>query len=75
MRFVVKAIFFAIKFYRKIHFHGKFITEFYYFFFLLSNMSPWMNKFLFTEHNPPPSFNKTGKVTVFRIVSSKVFMP
>ena len=34
MRFVVKeGIFFPIKFYKKIYFHGKFITEFSYFFF------------------------------------------
>ena len=28
---VVKVIFFPIKFYGKIYFHGKFVTEFYYF--------------------------------------------
>ena len=43
MRFVVKVIFFSIKFYKNIYFHGKFITEFCYFFFF-SHMFPWMNK-------------------------------
>ena len=33
MRFVVKIVFFPIKFYKKIYFHGKFITEFYFFFY------------------------------------------
>ena len=33
MIFVVKVIFFPIKFYNKIYFHGKFITEFYFFFY------------------------------------------
>ena len=51
MKFVVKVIHFPIKFYKKIYFHGKFITEFCNFFFLPSHMFPWMNKFLFTEKN------------------------
>ena len=36
MRFAVKATFFPIKFFKKIYFHGKFITEFCYFFFTLT---------------------------------------
>ena len=48
MRFVVKDKCFTIKFNRKIYFHGKFITEFCYFFFF-SYMFLWMNKFLFKE--------------------------
>ena len=48
MRFVVKVIFFPIKFYKKIYFHGNFITKFH-FFFLLSYIFPWINKFLLTE--------------------------
>ena len=48
MRFVVKDKCFPIKCNRKIYFHGKFITEFYYFFFF-SYMFLRMNKFLFTE--------------------------
>ena len=51
MRFVVKVKFFPIKFYKKIYFHGNFITTFFLFSFLLSHMFPWMNKFLFTENN------------------------
>ena len=33
VKFVVKVIFFPIKFYRKIYFYGKFVTEFCYLFF------------------------------------------
>ena len=55
MRFVLKVIFFPIKFYMKIYFHGKFIAEFYYnkylFLFLLSHMFPWIDKLFFTENN------------------------
>ena len=49
MRFVVKVIFFSIKFYKKIYFRGKFVTEFC--FFLLSLMFLWKNMFLFIENN------------------------
>ena len=38
-----------MKFYKKIYLHGKFITEFH-FFFSLSRMFHWMNKFLITEN-------------------------
>ena len=31
MRFVVKVIFFSIKFYKKICFHGKFMTDFFFY--------------------------------------------
>ena len=36
MRFAVKIKIFRTKFYRKIYFHGKFITEFCYLFFTLA---------------------------------------
>ena len=49
MRFVVKVIFFSIKFYKKIYFRGKFVTEFC--FFLLSLMFLWKNMFLFIEND------------------------
>ena len=50
MRFA-KVIFFPMKLYKKIYFHGKFIIEFILeFLFLLSHMFPWMNKFLITEN-------------------------
>ena len=29
MRLIVKVIFFPVKFYKKIYFHGKFITDFF----------------------------------------------
>ena len=51
MRFAVKVIFFPVEFYKKIYFHGKFITEFCYFFFCSQQFSPL--------------FNKTGKLQVF----------
>ena len=50
MRFA-KVIFFLTKLYKKIYLHGKFIIEFIIeFIFLLSPISPWMNKFLITEN-------------------------
>ena len=50
MRFA-KVIFFPMKLYKKIYLHGKFIIEFIIeFIFLLSPISPWMNKFLITEN-------------------------
>ena len=49
MRFVVKVIFFSIKFYKKIYSRGKFVTEFC--FFLLSLMFLWKNMFLFIEND------------------------
>ena len=33
MKVVVEVICFPIKFYKKIYFHGKYVTEFCYFFF------------------------------------------
>ena len=62
MRFVVKVIFFSIKFYKKIYFRGKFVTEFCFFFTLayvpLEEYVPFYRKrFSF-------SFNKTGKLQV-----------
>ena len=49
------------------HLHGKFIIEFIIkFLFLLSQMFPWMNKFLITE-NMFLSFSKIGKLQVFAL--------
>ena len=46
-----KVIFFAMKLYKKIYLHGKFIIEFNIeLLFLLLHMFPWMNKFLITEN-------------------------
>ena len=72
MIFVVMVIFFPIKSYGKIYCHSK-ILEFCYFFFF-SHIFPWMNKFLFTENKYLPcSINR--KVTVPRVLSSKLFKP
>ena len=57
MRFAVKVTFFPIKFYKKIYFHGKFITEFCYFFFYSQQFSS--------------SFDKTGKLQVFALYLPK----
>ena len=73
LRFVAKVTFFPIKFYKKIYFHGKFITEFCLF-FLLSHMFPWMTKLLFKENNSLPCL-MNRKVKDLCIVSSNVFIP
>ena len=39
MRFVVKVIFFPVKFYKKIYFQGKYIKEYYFFIFTLRYVS------------------------------------
>ena len=50
MRFA-KVIFFPMKMYKKIYLHRKFIIEFTIeLLFLLSDMFPWINKFLITEN-------------------------
>ena len=61
MRFVVKVTFFPIKFFKKIYFHGKFITEFCHFFFTLTFV-PLDDKLPFYRKQLSPSFNKTGKL-------------
>ena len=63
MRFVVvKVILIPIKFYKKIYFQGKFVTEFCCSFFYSHVQLPQMNKFLFIEKQFSPQFNKTGKL-------------
>ena len=58
MRFA-KVMFFLMKLFNKIYLHGKFIIEFIIeFLFLLSQMFPWMNKFLITENMCPPGLVK-----------------
>ena len=56
MRFIVKVIFFPIKFYKKLYFHGKFITDFVVSFFILTYVP--LNKFVFTENNDLPCLIK-----------------
>ena len=57
MRFE-KIIFFPMRLFKNIYLHGKFVIEFIIEFpFLLSNMFPWLNKFLIIE-NMSPSFSK-----------------
>ena len=74
LSFAAKVTFLPIKFYEKIYFYGKFITEFCFFFFYSSHMFPWMTKFLFTENNFFPRLINR-KVTDIDVVSSTVFMP
>ena len=70
-RFKVKIIFFPVKFYKKIYFYGKFVTEFCSFFALtyvpLDEWTPFNRKIFF------PSFNKTGKLQVFTLYLPKCF--
>ena len=80
MRFVVKVIFFPIKFYKKIYFHGKFVTEFFYFFFYSHicslgswNYNAWMNKFLFTENNFLPRLMKQESCTSLYCIFHSVY--
>ena len=77
VRFVVKIIFFPIKFYKKIYFHGKFITEFCYSFFTITYVS-LDEKIPFYRKQYSPSFNKTGELQVFALYFPKclcLFMP
>ena len=50
LRFVAKVTFFPNNFYKKIYFHGKIITEFYFFFYFHMCSLEWLNSF-FTENN------------------------
>ena len=65
IRFVVKVIFFSIKFYEKMYFHGKFITEFYFFFTL--TYVPLNEYVSFYRKQFSPPFNKKGKLQVFTL--------
>ena len=72
MRFVAKVIFFgylffSIKFYRNIYFHGKFITEFCFFFFFTLAYVPLDEQIRFYRKKFSPSFNKTGKLQVLAL--------
>ena len=75
MRFAVEIKFFAIKLCKKIYFHVKFVTEFYFLFFF-SHMFNWMNKFFFTENNfLPRLINKNGKSQFPLLYLPKFFLP
>ena len=72
MRFVAEVIFFTVKFYRNIYFHGQFlhcVISFFSFTFMLELKSYFLQKTIFSL----VSYKR--KVTVLRIVSSKVFLP
>ena len=70
-RFAVEVIFFLIKFYRKIYFHGKFVSEFCYFFFhphicLLGS--------LLYRKQFSPSFDTKGKLQLTVLYLPKCFI-
>ena len=71
MKFVVKGKFFPIKFYKKIYFHEKFITEFCYFFFTLTYVPLMGEEILSYRKQFSPSCNKTRKLQLYALYLSK----
>ena len=60
---------FIVKF-RRIYFHGMFITELC---FLFSHIFPWINKFLFTENNFLPRSIKQGSYSSPHCIFQSVY--